>query len=50
MSHIGTLISGEVTCECGWKSGHWAIASDACRAHDKHIEEEREARETSHDH
>jgi hypothetical protein len=39
MKHQGILISGEVTCDCGWKSGHYALAEDACLAHDVHIKE-----------
>lgn len=31
-------VSGEVTCSCGWKSGHHSLASDADRAWIAHVE------------
>ena len=39
--HTGSLMSGEVTCSCGWSSGHHALASDAVAAFNQHIDEEK---------
>lgn len=35
--HQGNLISGQVTCSCGWKSEHYALASDAIDDYDQHL-------------
>jgi hypothetical protein len=35
-NHAGTLMSGEITCSCGWTSGHYALADDAIEAWDEH--------------
>jgi hypothetical protein len=37
--HTGQMLSGEVTCSCGWKSGHYAFAGDAADDFDKHLAE-----------
>lgn len=35
--HEGNLLSGEVTCTCGWTSGHFAMATDAQQVFRSHI-------------
>lgn len=38
--HVGKMLSGEVTCSCGgWTSGHYALASDAYDAFQRHLAE-----------
>jgi hypothetical protein len=36
-NHTGTLLSGNVTCSCGWESGHHALASDAEQEFAAHV-------------
>lgn len=35
--HEGNLLSGEITCTCGWVSGHFAMGTDAQDAFRSHI-------------
>lgn len=35
--HTGRLLSGEITCGCGWRSGHFAMASDADEEFTEHL-------------
>jgi len=37
--HFGELLSGEVVCSCGWRSGHYALARDAIKAYNEHLEQ-----------
>jgi hypothetical protein len=46
MEHEGSLISGEVRCSCGWKSGHYALSSDAIDEWTKHKEDSDEVLES----
>jgi len=45
MKHYADLINGEIKCSCGWKSGHYALASDAINEWNKHREESNEVLE-----
>lgn len=35
--HEGSLVSGTITCSCGWSSGHYAHAGDAHEAFNWHL-------------
>lgn len=48
-THRGRLVSGEVTCSCGWKTGHFALASEAEELFDAHVQFEAELAVTSRD-
>lgn len=35
--HDGAMLSGEIDCSCGWRSGHFAMGTDAQYAFRSHI-------------
>lgn len=38
--HVAVLMSGTVTCRCGWESGHSVMASDAVAEYEQHLADE----------
>lgn len=38
--HEGRLVSGQVTCSCGWSSAHYPLALDAMDEYADHLEAE----------
>lgn len=38
-THLGALVSGQVTCTCGWESARSAVASDAIAEFEIHLAE-----------
>lgn len=39
MEHQGTLLSGTITCTCGYSTGHYAFALDADKDFTAHLKE-----------